>query len=364
MSISRLRRLIIIFSICCACILVVGSITTAPLMTNANAQKQVNSVNQPGDLQSPGPLYQQESNNTTNQRGSTSDIVITSLKANRTSAPENGHIEMTLFVENKGQITGSRTITIQSFGDTANRSVTLQPDESKRLSWVVSYPRAGNYFVRAGNKSVQLSIGSPPGSGSESSDSSTVQTGNGSGSARTSFDIVTFQSTNTTVEVGESVTITAIIENTGDVRGTHTVELRENGEVTKTQEVDLNPGASSNVTFDVSYGSPGTYQATVGDQQLVIEVQRSLNREQGISVGTVTNGTSGPTTNMETGNSSGASGGGSQPVSGDSSQQDVSGSGSAGGLKWFLIGLGSIALVLAIFIVMETYANLFWDSSQ
>jgi len=77
------------------------------------------------------------------------------------------------------------------------------------------------------------------------------------------------------VDVGENVTITAVIANTGGELGSYEVSLNINGEVEATEEVDIAAGSSQQVSFTASKDATGTYIVDVGgltDSFVVTEV--------------------------------------------------------------------------------------------
>ncbi len=65
------------------------------------------------------------------------------------------------------------------------------------------------------------------------------------------------------VKTGESVTITATVNNTSIVTGTYTVSLKLDGTVVDTKQVPLAGGASENVSFTVTKDTAGTYSVAV-----------------------------------------------------------------------------------------------------
>ncbi len=70
----------------------------------------------------------------------------------------------------------------------------------------------------------------------------------------------------TTVEVGNPVTITADIMNTGDLEGTYTVVLKINNAVVENKDVTVAGVATESVSFTVSENTTGTYQVAVDSQ--------------------------------------------------------------------------------------------------
>ncbi|MBA7626871.1 hypothetical protein ES703_34329 [subsurface metagenome] len=65
------------------------------------------------------------------------------------------------------------------------------------------------------------------------------------------------------VNIGEEVTISVSVNNTGNVAGSYEVTLKINGAVEATEEVTLNPGDSEKVTFTTAKDVAGSYSVAV-----------------------------------------------------------------------------------------------------
>jgi subtilase family serine protease len=65
------------------------------------------------------------------------------------------------------------------------------------------------------------------------------------------------------VDIGEVVTISVLVANTGDASGIHEVVLKVNNVVVKTKDMTLAGGASQTVTFTIAKDVAGTYTANV-----------------------------------------------------------------------------------------------------
>jgi len=65
------------------------------------------------------------------------------------------------------------------------------------------------------------------------------------------------------VEIGDTITISAVVENTSEKEGTCEVTLKVNDEVEETKNVALEPGASETVTFTTSRDVAGSYSVDV-----------------------------------------------------------------------------------------------------
>jgi len=74
------------------------------------------------------------------------------------------------------------------------------------------------------------------------------------------------------VNKGEPADISVTVKNTGDAKGSHSLELKINGEVEATEEVTLNAGASKTVTFTVTRDTPGEYSIEIAELEGLLTV--------------------------------------------------------------------------------------------
>jgi len=65
------------------------------------------------------------------------------------------------------------------------------------------------------------------------------------------------------VDIGETVTISVLVANTGEEEGSYTVTLKVNGVVEETREITLAGGASETATFTTAEDEAGTYSVAV-----------------------------------------------------------------------------------------------------
>ncbi|WP_323191797.1 CARDB domain-containing protein [Halostella sp. PRR32] len=75
------------------------------------------------------------------------------------------------------------------------------------------------------------------------------------------------------IDVGETVEITATLVNEGGGNGTHTVGLTMFGETVDQQSVAIPPGETREVTFTRTVESPGTYTIEVGNGKAELRVE-------------------------------------------------------------------------------------------
>jgi PGF-CTERM protein len=67
------------------------------------------------------------------------------------------------------------------------------------------------------------------------------------------------------ISPGEVLTVTAVVENTGETAGDARVALVVNGLTVATERVELAAGESARVTFDRRFENRGTFEIAVGD---------------------------------------------------------------------------------------------------
>ena len=79
------------------------------------------------------------------------------------------------------------------------------------------------------------------------------------------------------VDIGETVTISVLVTNTGDLEGTYQATLKIDDVVVDTKEVTLAGGASETVTFTVSKDVAGTYTVTVDSLSGKFNVKAPFN---------------------------------------------------------------------------------------
>jgi len=63
--------------------------------------------------------------------------------------------------------------------------------------------------------------------------------------------------------IGEEVTISVTVTNTGDLSGSYAIALKIDADVVETKEITLDSGASGTATFTTTRDAPGTYSVTI-----------------------------------------------------------------------------------------------------
>ena len=99
--------------------------------------------------------------------------------------------------------------------------------------------------------------------------------------AGTEFTLSNLTITPTEVNVGETVTISVWVTNTGDVDGNYNVTLKINGAAEATKDVTVAAGSSEQVSFSTSKGAAGSYSVDVGGFTGSFEVVQKMTAPPG-----------------------------------------------------------------------------------
>lgn len=158
-------------------------------------------------------------------------------------------VTISVLVTNVGEQPGSYTITLRiasrliSIEDEAE--VTLDGGESETVSFAYTMDVDGTYNVEVDGLtgSFEVLVVIPPSRPAE-------------------FEVSDLVISPDEVEEGEEVTITVEVKNVGEEEGSHTVELKIDGEVVDSETATLAGGASATISFEVLRGA-GTYQVEV-----------------------------------------------------------------------------------------------------
>jgi S-layer protein (TIGR01567 family) len=79
----------------------------------------------------------------------------------------------------------------------------------------------------------------------------------------------------TMANTGDTVKVTANVQNTGTTEDTQALQLRVNDNVTDSKNVTLGPGENTTVTFSYKPKDPGTYRISASDKSGTLTVQKS-----------------------------------------------------------------------------------------
>jgi PGF-CTERM protein len=155
-------------------------------------------------------------------------------------------------VANRGTAPGTKTVEFEVEGETVEvRTIPLGPGENRTVAFT-------HRFETPGEKRVEVDQG---------------QTRTVSVRPRApDITVATLSVDREQVDAGQRFTLTANVTNTGDAAGERSVSLELFGETVATRTVSLDAGESTTVSFTRSVMSPGSYDATVGNETVSIVV--------------------------------------------------------------------------------------------
>ncbi|EMA63074.1 CARDB domain-containing protein [Halorubrum lipolyticum] len=162
--------------------------------------------------------------------------------------------EVTATVENVGNETGTFTAELEEGSTVLNtKDVEVGPGETRDIEFTEPFDTAGTYDLSVNGESAGTLTVEPPSA---------------------AFEVTDVSLSETEIAVGDTVTVTAAIENTGDSDGTYTADLLVDGTVEESKSVDIAAGQTETVTFTRSFDTAGDYTIGVGDgptRELTVE---------------------------------------------------------------------------------------------
>jgi len=96
--------------------------------------------------------------------------------------------------------------------------------------------------------------------------------------APAAFTVGNLSITPAKVDMGEEVTISVLVTNTGDLSGSYQASLNIDGMAVATEEVTLAGGASETVTFTMTQDVAGSYSVTIDGQSGTFDVKLVLTK--------------------------------------------------------------------------------------
>lgn len=90
------------------------------------------------------------------------------------------------------------------------------------------------------------------------------------------FEVVSLDIKPPEITAGETVSISAVVKNVGDIEGTYVAILTVDGVNAETKEVAITPGSSKLVDFSISRDTPGTYEIGIGGLCSTITIKKKL----------------------------------------------------------------------------------------
>lgn len=161
-------------------------------------------------------------------------------------------VTVTAEVENEGDEFDSQTVLLEIDGQVvAGRVVTLEGDEETTIEFTHSFEQPGSYEVWV------LGDGSAESDGEKAGEVTVEE------QAAPEFEVENAELSDSTVEAGETVVISAEVVNVGDAGGTFTAVLRVNGLAVHGRTVEVGAGEKTVVRFERTFEEPGEYALSV-----------------------------------------------------------------------------------------------------
>ncbi len=158
-------------------------------------------------------------------------------------------LTISVSVANTGDATGTHEITLEiDEAAVATKSVTLASGASQKVTFTTSQDVAKTYSVSVNGLSGSFVV-KPPAPPAPS--------------APAAFTVSALSISPIEVDTGDTVTISILVTNTGDLTGSYEVTLKIDNKVVATKGVTLAGGASQKVIFTTSKDIDGTYVLNV-----------------------------------------------------------------------------------------------------
>jgi len=153
-------------------------------------------------------------------------------------------VTISVTVANTGDLSDTYEVRLKIDGAVVEtEEVTLEGGDSERLVFTTAKDTAGTYTVDVGGLSATFEVKEPL--------------------APAAFTISNLSISPAEVDVGESVTISVTVANTGDLSDTYEVRFKIDDTVVETEEVTLEGGDSERLVFTTAKDTAGTYTVDV-----------------------------------------------------------------------------------------------------
>ena len=181
-------------------------------------------------------------------------------------------VTISVVVANTGDLSGSYKVTLEVDGVAVDtRSLTLDGGASVIVPFTTSRDVAGTYSVRVDGLSGTFKVKTPVVPEDKPA----------------AFTVSQLNISPAEVDVGETVTVSVLVANTGDLSGSYEAVLKIDGVAVATGDVTLKGGASQKVTFTTSRDAAGTYRISVSGQQGTLIVKAPAGIDLWIIIGPI-----------------------------------------------------------------------------
>jgi hypothetical protein len=173
-------------------------------------------------------------------------FTVTDLSVNPVEIYPGEDVSVSAIVINTGSLTGTHEISLVVNDVIAEtREVTLDGVDSELVTFSLTADMVGEHVVEVGELKSIFTVNEPE--------------------ALADFTINNLDINPVEVTMGEEVTISVLVTNTGDLSGSYEIRLLIDGSVAQTKEIALNGGDKQQVSFKVTADTGGEFKVTIDD---------------------------------------------------------------------------------------------------
>lgn len=159
---------------------------------------------------------------------------------------------------NSGEVSGIYTLSLAIDDETImTKDIELSSSTTELFSMTLQKDEPGSYFVKLNEHKNTLRVLKPA-----------------------NITVTSLSLNPSSIRPGQSSTVSIAVGNSGDVEGTHTVNLQINGKIEHSKTVTVRGNSTEDVSFSISRSSPGRYTVTSGGINktlTVIQIERPAN---------------------------------------------------------------------------------------
>ena len=179
-------------------------------------------------------------------------FIASGLSITPAEVPIGEEVTISTLISNTGDLTGSHNIILRiDKVTTASKEITLEAGANEKISFTVVKRTAGSYTVTIDGLSGAFVVKGP-----------------------TTFAFSELLIIPKEAAIGEEVTISALITNTGNFTGSYKATLMIDNAIAASKEVTLEVGANEEINFTVVKRAAGTYTVTIDGLSGTFSVKR------------------------------------------------------------------------------------------
>ena len=189
-----------------------------------------------------------------------------------------GVVRITATVSNSGDLEGTYSVELKVDGQVVEtQEVTLGGGESTEVSFTTTSFVIGRHTVSVSGRSGSFTVAAKeePVDTTEPDEPEIEAPVERPDIVASNLNIAPVQ-----VQVGETVVVSVLVINRGDVEGTHEVEVRLAGSVVDSKTVTLAAGATRTVTFQLEPDTAGTFDVEIDSLSKSLRVREILVPEE------------------------------------------------------------------------------------